>query len=69
MAVIKVKVDEDLCTACEICVDIVPQVFRMREPDHDVAEVIIPTPNGYNSQIEQAIDGCPSMAIIELPLP
>jgi len=36
-ASMKVKIDADLCTACGLCTDSVPQVFKMGK---DVAEVI-----------------------------
>ena len=35
----KVKIDPDLCTACGLCTDGVPQVFKMGK---DTAEVITP---------------------------
>ena len=35
----KVRIDPDLCTACGLCTDSVPQVFKMGK---DPAEVINP---------------------------
>jgi len=57
-----VKIDADLCTACGLCVDDVPDVFKMGD---DVAEVIAEeVPSDQESAVKDAADSCPSEAII-----
>jgi len=53
-------VDPDLCTGCGACVDTAPEVFEMG--DDDIAVVKNPTGSG-ESEIQEAIDGCPAEAI------
>ena len=53
-------VDPDECTACELCVDTCPNVFKMN--DDGIAEVFNPAGDSEDN-IQQAIDDCPSSAI------
>ena len=58
----KVKIDADLCTACGLCTDDVPDVFNMGD---DVAEVIMAdVPANQEDAVQDAVDSCPSEAII-----
>ena len=58
----QVRVDETLCTACEVCVDTCPDVFEMGD---SVVEVkISPIPEEYEDACQEAVDGCPCEAII-----
>jgi len=58
----KVRIDADLCTACGLCVDDVPEVFKMGD---DVAEVIVDeVPGNQEDAVKDAADSCPSEAII-----
>jgi ferredoxin len=58
----KAKIDEDLCTACELCVDDVPDVFEMGD---DVAVVKVETvPADLEDDVRDAADSCPADAII-----
>ena len=58
----KVKIDSDLCTACGLCVDSVPDVFKMGD---DVAEVITPdVPSNLEQDVQDAADDCPVEAIL-----
>ena len=56
----KVKI-EDTCTACGLCVDTCPEVFRMGS---DMAEVIVDeVPAEFEDAAQQAADECPVEAI------
>jgi ferredoxin len=58
----KVKIDAELCTACGICEDSVPDVFQMGD---DVAEVkSADVPANLESAVQEAADDCPVEAII-----
>ena len=57
-----VKIEADLCTACGLCTDDVPTVFKMGD---DVAEVIAAdVPADQEDAVQDAADSCPSEAII-----
>ena len=56
----KVKVDPDTCTACGLCVDSCPAVFKM----DSVAVVIAdPVPPQEEACAKEAVEGCPVEAI------
>lgn len=58
----KPKIDPDLCTGCEVCVELVPEVFEMG--DDEIARVIkADPPDELKDKIQEAIDSCPSEAI------
>ena len=58
----KVRIDADLCTACGLCTDDVPEVFTMGD---DVAEVKqAEVPANLEDSVRDAADSCPSEAII-----
>ncbi len=57
----KVSIDKDLCTACGLCTDSVPEVFKM---GNDVAEVISPNvPAAQEKAVTDAASDCPVEAI------
>ncbi len=57
-----VRIDPDLCTACGLCTDDVPDVFQMGD---DVAEAKVDeVPSDLESAVKDAADSCPSEAII-----
>jgi ferredoxin len=57
----KVAIDKDLCTACGLCVDSVPEVFKMGA---DVAEVISASVAPANEKaVNDAATDCPVEAI------
>jgi ferredoxin len=57
----KAVVDEDLCTACELCVDICSDVFEMGD---DVAIVKVDTvPADLEDDVREAAESCPAEAI------
>jgi ferredoxin len=58
----KVKIDPELCTGDEICVQLCPEVFEMQE---DKAVVIMDDiPEDLQDSVREAVDSCPSEAII-----
>ena len=58
----KVSIDKDLCTACGLCVDSVPDVFTMGD---DVAEVTdADVPANLEEDVTTAVDDCPVEAIL-----
>ena len=57
----KVKIDADLCTACELCTTSVPEVFQMGD---EVAEVIVDeVPSDKEADTKEAVEDCPVDAI------
>lgn len=57
----KAKVDEELCSGCELCVETCPEVFEMKE---DVSIVKVDTvPEDAEECARQAADECPVEAI------
>ncbi len=57
----KVRI-EDTCTACELCVDTCPEVFKMGS---DMAEVIVDeVPAEFEQAVQPAAEECPVEAII-----
>ncbi|MBP7734390.1 MAG: ferredoxin [Spirochaetes bacterium] len=57
----KAKVDPALCTACELCVQTCPEVFRM-EGDTAVAYAD-PVPSRHEESVKEAANDCPAEAI------
>jgi ferredoxin len=58
----EVKVDPDLCTGDEICVQVCPEVFEM---EGDKAVVIMEEiPQHLEESVREAASSCPSEAII-----
>ena len=53
-------VDADLCTGCELCVDIAPSTFELN--DEGISEIIAPEGDDEDA-IQEAIDSCPTEAI------
>jgi ferredoxin len=53
---VKVSVDEDLCTACGLCIDTCPEVFDLGDDD-DVAQVKVDVvPEDLEELCEQAAE-------------
>lgn len=60
----KARIDEDLCTGCEECVEAVPDVFEMDE-DGELAVVKVEAiPADQADAVQEAADDCPAEAII-----
>ena len=58
----KVKVDPDLCTGDEICVQGCPEVFEMEDDKAVVLQEEVP--EELQDSVREAADSCPSEAII-----
>ncbi|HEB10636.1 MAG TPA: ferredoxin [Spirochaetales bacterium] len=58
----KVSIDADLCTGCELCTDSLPEIFEMKD---DLAIVIqTDVPADKEAEVQEATDDCPAEAII-----
>ncbi len=58
-----VKIDEDTCTGCTLCVDTCPDVFEM-DDDKGIAVVKSATvPADAEESCQEASDSCPVTAI------
>lgn len=53
-------VDKDACISCSLCVEMLPEVFKM--DDEDLAEVHDPK-GAPEEKIQEAIDACPVSCI------
>jgi ferredoxin len=58
----KVKIDPDLCTGDEICVQMCPEVFEMEDDKAVVLQEEVP--EELQDSVREAADSCPSEAII-----
>jgi len=58
----KVKVDPDLCTGDEICVQMCPEVFEMEDDKAIVLQEEVP--EELQDSVREAAYSCPSEAII-----
>jgi len=57
----KVSVDKELCTCCELCVSSCPDIFEI---DGDVAKAKVEVvPEGAEECVQQAAEDCPASAI------
>ncbi len=57
----KVIVDADTCTGCEVCTDKAPEIFVLK---NGIAMVINKNPDdSYRRLIEESIEECPSNSI------
>lgn len=60
----KVEVDQDLCISCGTCIDMCPDVFNWN--DDGKAEVVVETvPDDLEEDVEEAVEFCPTDAIVE----
>jgi ferredoxin len=59
----RIKIDEELCTGCELCVDTCPSLFEIGE--NGIAKVTVDeVPKNEEECAREAADICPSEAII-----
>ena len=58
----KTKVDPDLCTGCELCVETCPDVYEMQD---DIAVVKVDVvPEDLEDDVREAAESCPAEAIL-----
>jgi ferredoxin len=58
----KVEVDQDICTGCAVCTDLVPEVFELN--DDNLCVVKKPdVPAGLEEKVQEAADSCPVSCI------
>lgn len=55
-----IKIDEEACTGCELCVQICPDVFEM---NNDGKSTVKPGSDENQDCVDEAIDSCPTSAI------
>lgn len=58
----RVRIDPDVCTGCELCVTTCPEVYKM-EGDKSVV-IANPVPPGVEANCRKAVEECPVEAII-----
>jgi ferredoxin len=58
---VKVKVDPELCVACGLCAETVPEVFEMEDDKAVVTVDVIPAE--LEAKVRQAAEDCPVEAI------
>ena len=70
---LKVRVDQDTCTACELCYDRIPEVFK--NAGDGIADVVrydiqddegnwMNVPEDLEEEVKEVADECPSGSII-----
>jgi len=71
---LRVRVDQDTCTACELCYDRVPEVFK--NAGDGIADIVncdvkdddgncwMIVPEGLENEVKEVADECPSGSII-----
>jgi len=58
----KISIDAELCTGCELCVDTCPEIFEMGD---DTATVKVDTvPEDQEDCVREAAENCPVEAIL-----
>ncbi|NLG84779.1 MAG: ferredoxin [Firmicutes bacterium] len=60
----RVKVDQDLCIGCGLCIDTCPAVFTWNEAEKATASQD-PVPPEEEDPCREAMEGCPTQAITE----
>jgi ferredoxin len=58
----RAKVDKDICSGCEVCVEECPEVFELDDDDQATVKVD-PIPPEHEEACRDAADQCPTEAI------
>lgn len=58
----KVRIDKELCTGCELCVNTCPDIFEMQGDTAGTKVEIVP--EAAEDDVRQAAEDCPVSAII-----
>ncbi len=58
----KVRVDEDKCIGCGVCVNSCPEVFELND---DNKAIVLEDADFDSCDLDEAIDNCPTDAIVE----
>lgn len=59
----KIKIDQEKCIGCGLCVSIAEKVFRMNEEGKSETIEGYGGIGGYGGKVQEAIDACPVVAI------
>ena len=59
-----VRIDKELCTGCEECLDICEDVFEMADDDNVAILKINEIPKVLEDEVGEAAESCPAEAII-----
>lgn len=60
----QVEVDPELCISCGVCIEMCPEVFNWGNEDKAVA-VRDEVPDELEERAHDAVEGCPTEAILE----
>jgi len=58
----EVRIDSDLCSACQLCADLAPEVFEIGDDGYAVV-LQNPVPAEFEDDVREAADYCASGAI------
>ena len=62
----KIKVDKQKCLGCGLCVNLCPEVFKLKDGKSEVKEKVDLEKN--KNSIKESIDSCPVQAISQFGL-
>jgi ferredoxin len=60
----KVKVDQDLCISCGLCISLCPEVFDWND-NNKAKEKMEEVPPEFEGAAKESVEGCPTDAIKE----
>ena len=59
----KIKIDKQKCLGCEVCINLCPEVFELKDGKSKIKENVDLEKN--KDCIKEAIDSCPVAAIVK----